>query len=267
MSEATAWPVDQRQKGCTCKSGIDTFDELLKVIELAQSEYKAQWAAFEETAKLLESFGWKDGVGVQDEFGINTYDEEDPYKLSWVVQEGVYLATGHGNIGNLNGGYQDGDFMVAEEPLIDQAIDYILANPRCQRTPNLTKEQGVQFIESFKQAYHMHLHFYVPMSRLWVFVYEKLGEYPNSMAIPDDMAEELWDWFWEMRHGSTNTAAPSDANELLALLTKAQPIVKERAVTMWQIIEETLKRRKVEVLDNAMKNRVKKQLDALYNAA
>lgn len=89
-------PQDQRHPRCECKSNISTFDDLVSVIKEAQVEYKAQWAALEETAKLLESFGWKHGVDVMDEYNICSYDEEDPYQLSWVVQEGVYLATGYG---------------------------------------------------------------------------------------------------------------------------------------------------------------------------
>jgi hypothetical protein len=271
MSTAIAvWPDDQRHAGCKCKSDISSLDDLLKVIELAQSEYKAQWAAFEETAKLLESFGWKHGVNVQDEYGICTYDEKDPYQLSWVVQEGIYLATGHGTIGDLNGGYQDGDFMVVKRPLIKKALNYIQSNPRCQRT-KLTKAQQKQLRESFEQAYHMHLHFYAPMSRLYTFIHEKLGEHPNSMAISDDISEALHDWFWEIRHEITSSKPDlykytnrGSAEELLELIAEAQPLAKERASTMWQMIKDVQAKYKVEVLDDAMKSSVLKQLNALY---
>ncbi|MGB2662643.1 MAG: hypothetical protein WAK48_01480 [Candidatus Acidiferrum sp.] len=235
-TSAVAWPVDQRRDGCTCTSGINTLEELVGVIELAQEEYKAQWAAFEETAKLLESFGWKHGVNVKDEYGISTYDADDPYQLSWVVQEGVYLATGHGNIGDLNGGYQQGDFDVAERPLIKKALDYIQANPRCQRT-KLTKTQQKQLRESFEMAYHMHLHFHAPMSRIWFFIHQKLGQFPNSMAIPDDVYEEIRDWFWEVRHELTSNKPElykytnrGSAEELIEMISKAQPLVSKRAV-------------------------------------
>lgn len=230
---AVAIPQDQRLPGCECKSNINTFDGLVSVIKEAQAEYKAQWAAFEETAKLLESFGWKHGVGVMDEYNIGSYDEKDPYQLSWVVQEGVYLATGYGVEGDLNGGYQEGDFFVANTPLIDEGLQHILANPRCQRT-KLNEEQKAQLCESFNQAYRIHLRFVAPTSRIYTFIHEKLGEYASSIGIPPAIAEELTDWLWEFRHECNGTdekwTPTAEAKELLELLTKAQPLVKSRSM-------------------------------------
>jgi len=259
MSRAE-FPKDQRHAGCECKSGVESFGKLVETIELAQSEYKAQWAAMEETAQLLASFGWKDGIDVMDEYGISTYDEKDPYKLSWVVQESIYLATGHGTIGDLNGGIQEGDWFVNDEPLIDDAIKYLLANPRAQRT-ELNVEQVAQLRESFEMACHMHLHFHAPMWRLYT-IHEKLGAYASSIAIPQEVTDALYDWLLGVRESYTTPkferTATTEANDLLAIIADAQPCVKKR-LSMVDSLFERFEKKGFE--GDTLRKKVQMQLD------
>jgi hypothetical protein len=244
------WPEDQRHEGCDSDADIKSIQDLVRVIGEAQTGYAEFWQALEATGSLLRNLGWKDGVGVQDEYGIVTHDEKDPYQLSWCAQEAVYLATGYGEIGGLNGGLQEADWSQPQAPKIDEALQYLLTNPRCQRT-TLTEEQTVQLRESLEQAVHFQQHhFNPPMSQLHSFIHEKLGVDAANIALegPGRISNDALDWLSDVRHEPAEYIRESNewvktaeitridnekaANELVEFILEVQPVMKQRvAVT------------------------------------
>jgi len=213
-------PPDMRIEHCTCKSGLKTAKDLEKAFKEVQKEYTRRWKFVGETAKLLYKFGFKDGVNVVGDYGPwNTYDEKDPYKVEWIVNEAIYLGTGEGTIGDLSGGIQNGDWFARPTPL-KKAMKYLLASDRMQKV-KLTRAQKSQLEESFNEAYHAHIHFVAPMSRVHTFIHEKLGSLGD---LTEKQFEEVMDFLWEFRHTwpDKTQKVTQEVHELLELITKIQ---------------------------------------------
>jgi len=117
------------------------------------------------------------------------------------VNEAVYLATGRGQRGDLSGGLQEGDWSAKTRPNIREAIKYIITSPRVQAV-KLTNAQTKQLSKSFAEAYHAHLHLVGPMSRVYTFIYTKVG---HICDLPEKTQEKIYDFLWEFRHGDLNS--------------------------------------------------------------
>jgi hypothetical protein len=182
------------------------------LFEEAQQTYKTRWEAIEKTAALLSELGFKDGVNVQSDYNLGI---EENYPISWVVNEAIYLATGHGTIGDLNGGVQNGDWHDDKEADMKAGLKWILTNARLQ-TAVLDREQTRLVKESFEKAYRQHVVFRKPMSGIYNFIHDRTGCFHEAS---DDLRDEVYDFLWEVRHGDPKSIG-GDVQEFMELTDK-----------------------------------------------
>lgn len=211
----SAIPPDVRVDGCTCDAELNTAADIQKVFKQVQREYTRRWKFIEKAAKLLAKFGFKPGVNVV--WDYNTKPTDGEYPLDWTVNEAVYLATGRGQLGDLSGGLQTGDWSAKTRPNVREAIKYIVTSPRVQPV-KLTTAQTAHLAESFKEAYHAHLHLVEPMGRVYTFIHQKVG---HICELPDKTQHEIYDFLWEFRHESDKDYG-FGVNDLVGLLNNTQ---------------------------------------------